>query len=89
LRALFRPQLTLGDYVVAYKQRAIFVGVFVGTPVVWQWNLIPGGEAGAVGQEAVCDIGGAHFIVSNDNFWLFDGTRPVHRLERVLFVSGS
>jgi hypothetical protein len=69
--------LTLGDYVVAYKQRAIFVGVFVGSPVVWQWNLIPGGEAGAVGQEAVCDIGGAHFIVSNDNFWLFDGTRPV------------
>jgi hypothetical protein len=69
--------LTLGDYVVAYKQRAIFVGIFVGTPVVWQWNLIPGGEAGAVGLEAVCDIGGAHFIVSNDNFWLFDGTRPV------------
>jgi hypothetical protein len=31
----------------------------------------------AVGLEAVCDIGGAHFIVSNDNFWLFDGTRPV------------
>lgn len=69
--------LTLGDYVVAYKQRAIFVGIFVGSPVVWQWNLIPGGEAGAVGQEAVCDIGGAHFIVSNDNFWLFDGTRPI------------
>ncbi|SDN51944.1 hypothetical protein [Polaromonas sp. JS666] len=68
--------LTLGDYVVAYKHRAIFVGIFVGTPVVWQWNLIPGGEAGVVGQEAVCDIGGAHFIVGNDNFWLFDGTRP-------------
>lgn len=69
--------LTLGDYVVAYKNRAIFVGSFAGSPVVWQWNLIPGGEAGACGQEAVCDMGGAHFIVSNDNFWLFDGTRPV------------
>lgn len=69
--------LTLGDYVVAYKNRAIFVGIFVGSPVVWQWNLIPGGEAGAVGQEAVCDMGGAHFIVSNDNFWVFDGTRPL------------
>lgn len=69
--------LTLGDYVVAYKNRAIFVGSFAGSPVVWQWNLIPGGEAGACGQEAVCDMGGAHFIVSNDNFWLFDGTRPI------------
>lgn len=68
---------TLGDYIVAYKQRAIFLGRYVGGSVVWQWNLIPGGEAGAVGQEAVCDIGGAHFIVGNDNFWLFDGTRPV------------
>lgn len=69
--------LPLGGYVVAYKQKGIYLGSFVGSPVVWQWDLIPGGEAGAVGQEAVCDIGGAHFIVSNDNFWLFDGTRPV------------
>ena len=69
--------LTLGDYVVAYKNRAVFVGVFAGAPVVWQWNLVPGGECGAVGQEAVCDIGGAHFIVGNDNFWIFDGTRPI------------
>jgi hypothetical protein len=68
--------LTLGDYVIAYKQRAVFVGVYAGAPVVWQWNLVPGGECGAVGQEAVCDIGGAHFIVGNDNFWIFDGTRP-------------
>lgn len=69
--------MTLGDYVIAYKQRAIFLGRYVGGAAVWQWNLIPGGEAGAVGLDAVCDIGGAHFIVSNDNFWLFDGTRPV------------
>lgn len=69
--------LPLGDYVIAYKQRGIFHGSFVGSPVVWQWNLVPGGEAGCVGQEALCDIGGAHFIVSNDNFWIFDGTRPV------------
>jgi hypothetical protein len=69
--------MTLGDYVVAYKNRAIFIGSFAGSPIVWQWNLIPGGEAGAVGPEAVCDIGGAHFVVSNDNFWLFDGTRPI------------
>lgn len=69
--------LPLGDYVVAYKGRGIYLGTFVGSPVTWQWNLVPGGDAGAVGQEAVCDIGGAHFFVGNDSFWLFDGTRPV------------
>jgi hypothetical protein len=68
--------LPLGDYVVAYKSRGVYLGTFVGSPVVWQWNLAQGGEAGVAGQEAVCDIGGAHFFVGNDSFWLFDGTRP-------------
>ena len=68
---------TLGDYVVAYKGRGIFLGSFVGSPVQWQWNQIPGADAGAVGPEAVCDVGVAHFIVGEDDFWMFDGTRPV------------
>lgn len=83
--------LTLGDYVVAYKNRALFLGTFVGSPVVWQWSLVPGGECGAVGQEAVCDIGGAHFFVGSDNFWLFDGTRPIPILNspRQWFLNNS
>jgi hypothetical protein len=68
---------TLGDYIVVYKNQAIFLGSFVGAPVGFQWNLIPGGTAGCVGQEAWCDVGGAHFSVGNDMFWLFDGTRPI------------
>lgn len=66
----------LGEYAVAYKERSIYLGQYVGAPVVWDWIQVPGGEAGCVGKEAICDIGGAHFIVGNDNFWLFDGTRP-------------
>ena len=77
IEGAIQAALPLGDYVIAYKNRAIFVGIFAGSPVVWQWSLVPGGEAGCVGQEAVCDIGGIHFFVSNDNFWLFDGTRPI------------
>ena len=76
IEGAIQAALTLGDYVIAYKNRAIFIGIFVGSPVVWQFALVPGGEAGIVGQEAVCDIGGSHFFVGNDNFWLFDGTRP-------------
>jgi hypothetical protein len=68
---------TLGDYVVAYKNQAIFVGSFVGAPVGFQWMLIPGGTAGCIGQDAWCDIGGAHFIVGPDMLWIFDGTRPM------------
>lgn len=67
----------LGDYAVVYKEKSIYLGQFVGSPNVWDWLQIPGGEAGCVGQEAWCDIGGAHFFVGQDNLWLFDGSRPV------------
>lgn len=66
----------LGDYMVAYKKESLFLGSFVGSPVQWQWNLIPGGTCGCIGQDAWCSIGGAHFIVGPDMFWVFDGTRP-------------
>jgi hypothetical protein len=77
--------LPLGDYVVAYKSRGVFIGSFVGAANgSWQWTAVPGGECGAVGQEAICDVGGAHFIVGEDDFWLFDGTRPAALGEGVL-----
>ena len=68
--------LRLGEYAVAYKNRSIYLGQYVGAPNVWDWLLVPGGEAGCVGKEALTDIGGAHFFVGPDNFWIFDGTRP-------------
>jgi hypothetical protein len=66
----------LGGYAVAYKERGAYVGQYVGAPVVWQWDAVPA-EFGCVGQEAIVDIGGAHFLVGPDNIWLFDGTRPI------------
>ena len=66
----------LGEYAVAYKDTAIYVGQFVGAPAVWDWIQVPGGQAGCVGQDAWCDIGGAHFIIGQDNIWVFDGSRP-------------
>jgi hypothetical protein len=65
----------LGPYAVAYKTKSIFLGSYVGPPVVWQWDRIPG-DIGCIGPEAVTDIGGAHIFVGEDNIWMFDGTRP-------------
>lgn len=72
-----RAGLRLGEYAVAYKDNAIYLGQYVGSPVVWDWTQIPGGEAGCVGKRALCDIGGIHFFVGQDDFWLFDGTSAV------------
>lgn len=69
--------MRLGEYAIAYKQRSIYLGQYVGAPTVWNWLQVPGGDAGCVGKEAICDIGGAHFFVGDDNIWIFDGTRPI------------
>lgn len=67
----------LGEYAVAYKARSLFLGQFVGAPNSWNWTQVSGGDAGCVGKKAICDVDGVHFFVGEDNFWLFDGTRPV------------
>ena len=66
----------LGEYAVAYKSRSIYLGQYVGAPAVWDWVQVPGGDAGCVGKNAFCDLGGVHFVVGEDDFYLFDGTRP-------------
>lgn len=68
----------LGEYAIVYKEKAVYVGQFVGAPAVWDWLQVPGGEAGCVGQEAWCDVGGMHLFVGKDNIWMFDGSRPVN-----------
>jgi hypothetical protein len=64
----------LGEYAVAYKEKALHIGQYVGAPSVWDWRAIAG--AGCVGQDAWCDIDGAHFFVGLDALWTFDGSRP-------------
>lgn len=67
----------LGEFALAYKANSLYMGRFVGAPDVWDWTQVAGGEVGCVGKEALCDIGGVHFFVGNDNLWFFDGTRPI------------
>ena len=64
----------LGRQAVAYKERAMFLGTYVGGAATWQWDPIPG-EQGAIGPEAVADANGVHFFVGQDNFWVYDGVR--------------
>lgn len=68
--------LPLGDYVICYKLRGVFLGTFVGAQNgAWQWTNVPASQqSGCVGPEAVCDIGGAHFYCGDDDFWIFDGS---------------
>ena len=64
-----------GDQMVAYKDRSIYLGRYVGSPAVWAWDLVPG-DVGCVGVDAVTDLGGlGQMFVGRSDIMLFDGTR--------------
>jgi hypothetical protein len=58
----------------------MYLGTYVGQPVIWDWQLLPG-EAGALSQEVVVNIGTPedpkHCIMGFDNFYIFAGGRAV------------
>lgn len=64
-----------GDDVIAYKNRAIFHGRYVGPAEVWNWQQIAG-DIGCVGQDAVVDTGMGHVFVGEDDIYHYDGVRP-------------
>lgn len=65
----------LGPDIVVYKETSMYYGTYQGPPVIWAFNVISN-QIGAPCQEAVVSIGTAHLFLGNDNFYVFDGTRP-------------
>lgn len=70
-----RAARRLGKDVAVYKERSVYLGRYVGPPVIWQWELVAA-NAGALSHESVIDTGTAHVFIGRDDFWLFDGSRP-------------
>lgn len=66
----------LGENVVAFKERSMFLGQYVGPDVIWSWSRVPG-DIGAYSQESVVSDGVALYFWGGDDFYRFDGTRPV------------
>lgn len=68
-----------GQAAVIYKDRSMYLLTYVGQSG-WEATLIPG-EAGAMSQEVVVDIGTPenpiHLFMGVDDFYRFDGARPI------------
>lgn len=69
-----------GDQIVVYKERGMYLGSYVGPPVIWGFPEIPTANQGTWCQESVIALGTPeqplHFFVGRDDFYLFDGARP-------------
>lgn len=70
----------LGNAIVVYKKSAMYLGVNVGPPLIWEFQQIPG-DVGAMSQEAVANIGTPespkHIFMGVDDFYLYDGSKPI------------
>lgn len=66
----------IGDNIVLYKERAMYLGVYVGPPEIWRFTELPG-PVGCSSHEAVVSIGTAHYFPGYDEFYVFDGSRAV------------
>lgn len=70
-----------GDSVVVFKQYGMYVGIYSGPPFIWSFQELPTGGIGTFCQESVAQIGTPEqpklFFVGTDNFYLFDGARPI------------
>jgi hypothetical protein len=65
----------LGDYVVAYKERATHVMTYGGSTVLWGARTASN-EIGAISQESVVATDKAHFFIGVDSIYRFAGDVP-------------
>jgi hypothetical protein len=69
-----------GYQIIAYKLKSMYIGTYVGSGPIWDFQLLPG-EAGALSQESVVSVGTPddpkHIFMGFDNFYLFSGGRAV------------
>jgi hypothetical protein len=63
----------LGDYCIAYKERNIYVGQYVGAPSVWGFQKVIG-EIGCLGTGLIVSNEQYHIFLGNDDFYRLDGT---------------
>lgn len=83
-----------GDKIIAYKEKSMYIGTYVGQPTVFEFAEVPG-RTGALSQEVVVNVGTAedpmHVFMGFDDFYKFDGARPIpigtNRLKETVYGS--
>jgi hypothetical protein len=70
-----------GEQAVIFKEKGMYLGTFAGPPVGWAFPEIPTSNTGTFCQQSAIQIGTPEqpllFFVGNDDFYLFDGARPI------------
>jgi hypothetical protein len=74
----FTAAFAFRDGVVAFKQRGMYVGEYVGNPgngVIWAWRRVSD-SVGCVGKNAGCVFNDVLYFADHNGLWMFDGGYP-------------
>ena len=70
----------LGDRLVIYSRDAVMTGVAVGQPAIFAFEVVIPDGLRLASHKAVVSINVGHVFASEENFYLFDGTRGLRVL---------
>lgn len=79
-----KQMVNLGDRIIIYSADAIASGIFIGSPFIFAFEtVIPAGTRLA-GEKGIVSINVGHIYSSEENFYLFDGSRGMRTLGDVI-----
>ena len=77
--------IAFGDYVIAFKEKGVYRGTYVGAADnTWSWPLVSA-EIGLYSHDAVCEAEGVLYWLGKDGFYRWDGAGPVQRIASAPF----
>lgn len=71
----FVAAIRFRDGVLAWKDNAMFLGTYVGTPDVWDWQCISR-DIGCGGKQLVASANDVVYFADQHGIWRYDGSYP-------------
>lgn len=68
--------IEFGPHILAFKERSMYWMRYVNVPMIWQTEVISN-EVGSISPQCILDVGNRVLFIGPDDFYSFDGTRPV------------
>ena len=65
-----------GEYLVAFMERAIYRGDYVGTPLIFQFTKVDS-NIGVLKSNSVVQYGNVYYFLAEDGFYMFNGRTSV------------
>ena len=68
--------IEFGPHIVAFKEQSMYWMRYANVPMIWSTEVISN-EIGTISDLSVMDVGERILFVGTDDFYSFDGTKPI------------